>query len=223
MFDWDGTLVDTLEVKIRNAGALFEETFGISHESVEAAYRRRSGLPRRQLFEGIIGELRLPALREESFQTLSQAFSERNQAAFNSMSREQLVPEDTLLALEVFSSKGYPLFVSSAAAKEEIRQVASALRIEHFFAAILGSEPAFSKGVDHLNYIRKKCNADLSQIVYIGDEPTDILLGREAGVLTVGKAGTYSPERLAQAGADQVVACLQDVTPWLEIQEMTGA
>ena len=196
VFDWDGTLVDTLEIKIRNAGALFAEMFGTSRASVEAAYRRHSGLPRRQLFEAIGAAVGLEVFKEEMYQLLSQQFTKKNQASFAQAEMEQLVPQDTRRLLEALQLQGNPLFVSSAADPEEVLQLAGVLKLDHFFAAILGSKPGFSKGTEHLSYIQNHCNANRSQIVFIGDEPADILLGRQAGVLTIAKAGTYPAERL---------------------------
>jgi len=51
VFDWDGTLIESLPLKIRNAGRLFEETFGVPRAGIEAAYRVHSGIPRRQLLD----------------------------------------------------------------------------------------------------------------------------------------------------------------------------
>jgi len=219
MFDWDGTLVDTLETKIRNAGALFEEVFGINPESVEAAYRQHSGLPRRRLFEAILQDLNLPDLHDDTYQILSQGFTEKNQAALTPSNREQLVPQDTLFALEALSQRGFPLFVSSSAEPGEVRQIARDLDLDHYFVAILGSQPGFSKGRDHVNYVLTKINASPSKIVFVGDEPADVLLGREAGVLTVAKAGTYPPERLSDEGADAVVGSLGELVAWLDQRE----
>jgi mannose-1-phosphate guanylyltransferase len=56
LFDWDGTLIDSLDLKIRNAGALFERALGIPHDKVEVVYRQHSGLPRRQVFRAICQE-----------------------------------------------------------------------------------------------------------------------------------------------------------------------
>lgn len=220
VFDWDGTLVNTLEIKIHNAGALFAESFGINPGSVEAAYRQHSGLPRRQLFQAIIAELGMPALPEETFLALSRSFSEKNQAAFTRSNREQLLSQDTLLTLEALYSTGNPLFVSSAADQQEVRQLAAALQLDHFFVEILGSEPGFSKGSEHLNYIIKKCNSSPSQIVFIGDEPTDIFLGRQASVLTIAKAGTYPADRLVEEGADFVITSLGELIPWLDQEKI---
>lgn len=218
VFDWDGTLVATLEIKIRNAGALFEEMFGISHASVEASYRRHSGLPRSQLFRAIGKDVDLDAFDEDTYQLLSQRFTEKNRVAFAHLKKDQIVPHDTLHVLEALYAKGYPLFISSAAAPDEVRQVAASLQLDHFFAAILGSEPGFSKGADHLNYIRNFCNTSLSHIVFIGDEPADILLGRQAGVLTIAKAGTFPPKILIDEGADGVITSFRELIPWLDQQ-----
>ena len=51
LFDWDGTLINSLEIKIRNASMVFHEILGANPEKIGEAYRHYSGIPRRQLFE----------------------------------------------------------------------------------------------------------------------------------------------------------------------------
>ena len=76
LFDWDGTLIDSLPAKVRNAGRLFEQEFGLSPEAVALAYRRVSGIPRKQLFASICADNGLPPLDDNAYQQLSQRFTE---------------------------------------------------------------------------------------------------------------------------------------------------
>ena len=78
MFDWDGTLICSLEWKIHNGGILFSEVFGVPALDVEAAYRLHSGIPRRELFAAICKEVDLPALDQEQYSMMSTRFSEMN-------------------------------------------------------------------------------------------------------------------------------------------------
>ena len=58
VFDLDGTLMLSLDVKVKSAGALWCETFSlVSRDAVEAAYRHHSGAPRRQLFNKIAADV----------------------------------------------------------------------------------------------------------------------------------------------------------------------
>jgi phosphoglycolate phosphatase-like HAD superfamily hydrolase len=218
LFDWDGTLVNSLETKIENASRLFSAEFNLPPQGIAAAYRRHSGIPRRQLFEAICAENGLPPLTEAHFERLSLDFSASNLARLTDPSNTGLVPQDTRLALAALRACAYPLYVSSAAVAEEIRLVARAFDLEAAFCEMLGSTPGFGKGPEHVNYVLCQQSARRGQIVFVGDEPLDVVLGRAAGVLTIAKIGTYPAGRLLEAGADHVVSSLSALPDLLSKQ-----
>lgn len=216
LFDWDGTLIDSLDLKIRNAGALFEQALGIPPDKVEEVYRQHSGLPRRQVFQAICQENGLKELEEAEFDNLSRRFSEVNLALFTDPGRTNLVVPETRRALGTLTKCGYPLYVSSSAETEELRTIAQAHGLDGFFQKIMGSRPGFNKGKEHIDFVLQKQSANKNQIVFVGDEPFDIIIGQEAGVLTIAKVGTYSAERLSQSEPNYVVASLGEIPGILE-------
>lgn len=216
MFDWDGTLIDSLEIKIANAAHLFEASFGVPAEQVKAAYRRHSGVPRRQLFALICRESGLPELDETRFEQLSQRFTALNLAAMSGAQAQELVSPDTRSTLQTLASRGYPLYVSSAADPGEIRKIARAVGLESYFQDILGSLPGFGKGRQHVEHVLQEQHAQRQAVVFIGDDPADIDLGHAAGVLAIAKAGTFPPERLAERQPDHIIFSLSELLPILE-------
>jgi HAD superfamily hydrolase (TIGR01549 family) len=220
LFDWDGTLINSLDIKVHNAGELFEQALGLSRREVESAYRRHSGIPRRPLFDAICRETGHPPLEEGLYAQLSARFSHSNrqaltQAALDPESRRQLLPMDTIETLKALHEKGYPLYISSSADTKEIEAIAQVLGLAEYFQEILGSQPGFTKGKDHAEFVMQRSNLRREQLVFVGDEPTDIALGRQAGVLTIAKAGTYPASILEQAGPDYIVQSLIEVIPIL--------
>jgi phosphoglycolate phosphatase len=211
LFDWDGTLIDSLPTKVRNAGKLFEQEFGLSPEDVALAYRRVSGIPRKQLFASICADNGLPPLDDEAYQQLSQRFTEMNLASLTDPVAKNIVAPETFETLSALKAAGYPLYVSSSADPHEIRQGASALGLNGFFTEIMGSVPGFGKGKQHVAHVLQSQAARASQLVFVGDEPADITLGRLAGVRTVAKAGTYTSEFLVQENPDNIIAALSEL------------
>ena len=209
LFDWDGTLINSLEIKISNAASIFHKILGLPQENVAAAYRRHSGIPRQQLFAAICTENNHPPLDTPQYQSLSQRFSELNLTALTSLQTSGLVPEDTRAVLPVLRDLGYPMYVSSSAISEELHQIARAHGLEVYFQQILGSAPGFNKGIEHVEYVRDLQQASLDRILFIGDEPTDIMLGHQAGVRVIAKTGTYPAHKLVEYGADHVIASLE--------------
>ena len=233
-FDWDGTLVKTLDLKISNAAHLFQHEFGVHPESVEAAYRRHSGIPRRQLFEAICADLSLPELNQARFAALSRQFTQLNRQAIEDRTAAWAVEgqptgTESLLAsacpqtLKTLFEAGCTLYISSSADPDEIRPVAQMLGLEKYFhqsgGEILGSQPGFSKGPQHIAYALNRAAgqdaaaqaAGHASLFFVGDEPADIRLGRQGGAFTIAVAGTWSPERLAQEKPDAVVTSLEEV------------
>jgi phosphoglycolate phosphatase-like HAD superfamily hydrolase len=211
LFDWDGTLIDSLPAKVRNAGRLFEQEFGLRPKDVALAYRRVSGIPRKQLFTSICADNGLPPLDDDTYQQLSQRFTEMNLASLTDPEAKNIVTPETVETLSALKAAGYPLYVSSSADPHEIRQGASALGLNGFFTEIMGSVPGFGKGPQHVAHVLQSQAARADQVVFIGDEPADITLGRLAGVRTVAKAGTYTSEILVKENPDHIIGTLSEL------------
>jgi phosphoglycolate phosphatase-like HAD superfamily hydrolase len=212
VFDWDGTLIESLPLKIQNAGQLFEENFCVRRAAVEAAYKIHSGIPRRQLFEAICADNGLPALTDDQFDSLSAEFTFRNQRSLSGMQ----VSVEVTFTLGTLRAKGYPLYVSTSAAPDEVQAIAESLVLSHYFEDILGSKNEFTKGLMHIEHILLQQPVGKGKIWFVGDEPNDVILGKQAGVRTVVKLGSHPRERLAAAEPDYIIENLSELIPLLE-------
>jgi phosphoglycolate phosphatase-like HAD superfamily hydrolase len=212
VFDWDGTLIESLPLKIQNAGQLFQETFEVSAGDVEAAYRIHSGIPRRQLFDAICEEVEIPALTDEPFSDLSIKFTARNCESVSNLQVEPAV----ISTLETLNGFGYPLFISTSAAPDEVQTVAKSLELDSYFKEILGSHEDFTKGPVHIDYILNRFPVERNRLWFVGDEPNDVLLGKKAGVRTVARTGSHPQERLMAAQPDVLIESITELIPLLE-------
>ena len=216
LFDWDGTLVNSLDIKIHNAGILFQERMDLPSEKVEAAYRVHSGIPRRQLFDAILADLGQPSLGDVEFDSLSRSFSEKNMQALTDRSQPGLFPATTVQVLEKLLHTGCLLYVSSSADTDEIREIAGSLGLADYFyrsgGEIFGSRPGFSKGSQHVEQICSSQKLGVDELVFVGDDPADIRLGHAAGVFTVAKAGTCTADVLQVYHPDAIINSLDEMT-----------
>jgi phosphoglycolate phosphatase-like HAD superfamily hydrolase len=216
LFDWDGTLVNSLDVKIRNAGILFHQCLDLAPERVEKAYRLHSGIPRRQLFDAILADLGQPSLDDKNFSSLSQAFSDANRDTLRDRSLQGLIPAATPLILESLLQIGCLLFISSSAVTDEIKDIAGNLGLADYFMRsggdIFGSRPGFNKGSQHVEYICTRYKLSEEELVFVGDDPADIHLGQAAGVFTIARAGTYSAAALQIYKPDAIINSLDELT-----------
>jgi phosphoglycolate phosphatase-like HAD superfamily hydrolase len=216
LFDWDGTLVDSLDIKVHNAGKLFAQKLGLDPQAVEASYRRHSGVPRHQLFEAICRENGLASLSPARFDRLSEHFSEMNLAALSDPHTPGLVPEATPATLRALQARGCRMYVSSSSVAQELELLAHGLGLRDYFDGILGSRPGFGKGPQHVAYVIEETSTSREQIVMIGDDVTDVRLGQEAGVLTVAKTGTHTRQRLKQEEPGYIIDSLRELVGILE-------
>ena len=202
LFDWDGTLVDTLPQKVRNAGRIFGDILGHDPHMVEQAYRRYSGIPRRALFDAIavaVGDL---PLKDRVYAQLSKGFSALNQM---STGVDHVFP-GVPATLSGLRSVGLTLIVSSSAVPEDIAHGVEATGLARHFADAWGSEDGFAKGPGHVSHACQKYGLQPWDICIVGDEPADIRLARDANARSVALEGTRSRGELAALEPDGVIS-----------------
>jgi len=208
LFDWDGTLVNSLDLKVHNAGVLFNDRFGYSTASVEKAYRTHSGVPRRVLFDAISLDVGDRTLSDNEYEELSSAFTELNLSNLTS----GYLFSDTIETLDYLKGCGIKLFVSSSAIPEDVTASATNLGISDSFVEVLGSFEGFGKGIEHVSYVCEKYNLKKRNIIMVGDESADINLAKAAEVYSVAKVGSLEKSELSELGANKIISSLSELS-----------
>ena len=213
VFDWDGTIVNTMPLKIKNASEIFTEYYDVPTEDAAESYKKYSGVSRRELFNLIAKENIGKELSTFVFNRLSAEFTSRN---IDSYKKNKVFDENNREALLWFSEQKMMLFISSSAVKDEIEELAEYLDLKKFFNEILGSSGNFKKGKPHINYIKNKFNLVTSQIMFVGDEKPDMRLANRLGVMCVGISNGKPKDTLYTEFADYVMHNL------IELKEFLG-
>lgn len=208
IFDWDGTLVNSLDMKIENAGQLFNTFFGYSSELVEQAYRQHSGVPRRVLFDAISNSVGSRDLTDSEYFKISCEFTELNLFNLN----ENHLFNDTVSTLDYLNTVGLNLFVSSSATPEDVVASAKRLGIYDKFVKVLGSVKGFGKGPEHISYILNKYNLNSENVVMVGDERADVMLAKMANVYSVAKRGSLKETELTELNPDLIISSLSELS-----------
>ncbi len=164
VFDWDGTIVDTMALKRMNIALLFQDVYGVAYEKTLKSLDEHSGIPRKDLFQSIAREHIERSLTDSEFQHLSSAFTAKN---LDSFKEHNIFDSSKAQALKRLKGN-YLLFVSSAAPSDEILFLSDHLNIRGFFAELLGSFSGFSKGQEHFNYISSHYGFKLEEILFVG-------------------------------------------------------
>lgn len=181
VFDWDGTLFDSMPYKRANFCALFSEISSTGQDEMLQLHSRYSGLPRRTLFEHVAVALRGTGLSEPEFEALSLRYT-----GLNIDSSLRVAPfADALHAVPLLRALGFRLYVSSSSAPEELLPVVENSGFAGSFAQTLGSRPRFNKGKEHIAHIAHVEGAALEKMLFVGDDAQDVVLGSEAGVDTL--------------------------------------
>jgi phosphoglycolate phosphatase-like HAD superfamily hydrolase len=178
VFDWDGTLFDSMPNKTRNLGILLHRHFNFPPETVMTLYRRYSGISRRKLLTQIISELKPGfSLSYGTFQKLSDEFSQLNLEANKNA---PLFP-DVLPCLDRLHHSGQALYISSSSRPEELGPLVTMTGIESQFKAIFSSRQGFDKGKEHLTEICRLENCLPKNLLVIGDDVQDVVLAEKFG------------------------------------------
>jgi len=162
VFDFDGTLADSMPFLESIGVEMMMKYIGISEEEATSRYRSTTGLPYEQQVK------------------MSFPDDSRNQAAIEEFEHlkierifEQELFPDSVATVERVRTKGIDVFVSSSTFQPTIEEYFRRRGILHLFKAILGYRPGFEKGADHFNHIHKTYDIPYDKIVFVGDSLKD--------------------------------------------------
>ena len=213
VFDWDGTVVDTMPIKICNASNIFSEQYDVDSESIAESYRKYSGISRRDLFDLIAKENIGRELSKIEFNRLSSEFTSRNVESYKT---NKVFDNNNRKVLVKIREHGFMMFISSSANKDEIEKLAMLLDLKKYFEEILGSTGHFKKGMAHINYIKKKYGLKTTQIMFVGDERADMRLAGRLGVMCVGVVNNKEKNELKDEFGDYVIQELSSIVELLQ-------
>jgi len=187
LFDFDGVLVDSLDV--------YEKTVTDCLQQIgQPLTRGRAEFL--ELFEGNFYEsLAQKGVNMDKFFAASvDILSKVNYA--------EMTPFDAIRPVLRELKQNHPMIVISS---NDTPTIVEALRLYDFngiFSEVLGSDFMLSKK-DKILHVISQYNVTLQDIYYIGDTTGDIKEGKQAGVKTVGVTwGWHSKEKMAAARPD---------------------
>ncbi len=210
MLDWDGTLIDSLPIKIENAARLFAAVFDADPAAVSRSYGHYSGIPRRRLFDAIAQDCLGRPLDDADFADMSERFSAENRKQIAAKGRLRTGVRETL---ESLSAAGIKLYVSTSAVENEVEPLVEKFGLRTLFSGVLGSRMGFAKGEDHVAYAEKETGTGRDQMAGVGDDVLDIDLFKAARIVPVGIVGTRTRKELSDRGAAMVIDRIDELLP----------
>lgn len=206
IFDFDGTIVDSMSFLVEVAAGLLSSRYGMDPDRARQAYIDTTGLP-------FVKQMEIIAPGDSR--------NRETVAAFEARKRESLLDfslfPDAPGAVRRIRQSGIKACVSSGNYEELIAEVLEVRGLE--FDLVMGFRPGFEKGIDHFRFAMGTFGATADQVLFVGDSKKDGLAARSAGVRFIARAGLLSAEEFADAlPGVLVIDTLYEMIPVLGIE-----
>jgi len=193
IFDFDGTLADSMPFLEQIGVEMMMKYFGVSKEDATHRYRSTTGLPYEQQVKMNFPDHPKCETTIEEFEKL------KIDRIF-----DQNLFDDTEDTVRKLNDMGIDVFVSSSTFQTTIEEYFRRLGILDLFRGILGYRPGFEKGADHFNHINSEYNIQFEDMLFVGDSLKDY--ERSQGFCNfIGILGMFSSEDFNSKGHDGIV------------------
>lgn len=191
VFDFDGVILESVEIKTRAFAALFER-WPEHRDEIVRLHLENAGVSRYEKFVRIYREILDEPLAKGELERLGEQFS---RLVYDEILGCDFVPgaHEFLERL----ARDNRLFVASGTPEEEMRDIVGRRGLARFFAGVYGS-PA-SKG-EILRRILREEELAPNELVFVGDAVADYEGAREAGVPFIARVQPGEEDHLPQEG-----------------------
>lgn len=178
VFDFDGVILDSVEIKTRTFGELFKDYGPEAVKYVTSYHERHGGVSRYVKFRHYYDKLLGREITDEEMRELDRRF---NETALEQLSKTPLLP-----GVRDFIEYAYgkwPLYVASGAPNKELAYLLELFAISDYFKGVYGSPPPKS---ENLATIIARESADPAKVLMVGDSGTDLAAAEDNGTLFLG-------------------------------------
>lgn len=199
IFDFDGTLVDTMQIFADVASHLISENYGIEKEEARRLYFKTSGLPFKEQLEIIFPN-------NEKNAGVALAY----EAEKNDATQDIKITDESFASLQALKNSDYDLIISSNNFQYNIDNFVINNELTNFFALQLGFRDGFGKGRDHFGHIKNELGVDDNSMLFIGDSLNDYKLAKENKIDFIGKIGTFSEADFHELSKE--IRCIRSIS-----------
>jgi phosphoglycolate phosphatase-like HAD superfamily hydrolase len=187
IFDWDGTLFNSMKVKKENFVEAFIENFNITFlnksevsTKILRMYEEFSGLPRETIYLKMLKNFKI-SKDSDKFNNFNEIFTNKNKEKLLNSN----IFSDAIKALEKLVDKKKYIFISSSVPQDELTFFVKQKLEKNILAnisGVLGSDGNFCKGEAHIAYISNKLKIGKAQMLFISDDISDYKIYKNNGV-----------------------------------------
>jgi HAD superfamily hydrolase (TIGR01549 family) len=178
IFDFDGVILDSVDIKTRAFARLFEEHGPEVVGQVVAYHLANGGVSRFRKFAHIHEHLIRAPLSDEESERLGERFSE--------LVFDEVVKAAWITGAPEFLAENcarYRLFVASGTPQDELERIVQLRGLGKYFASIHGS-PATKDEI--ARHILAEHRLEKNEVVFIGDAMTDYRAAEACGLAFIG-------------------------------------
>lgn len=189
IFDFDGTIADTLPIAIECAESVLGD-LGLTDEKIN----KYKNMTVRQL----INELDVPYHRIPKYVVIARSFIKQN------------IPKITVFqglteVIKQLHDSGYRLYIVSSNSVENINTILSNNELNQYFESIVGGVGVFGKTIALKSTI-KKYKIDKKTCIYIGDEVRDIKASNKVGLPIISVTWGFNGEQILSSNKPDFIA-----------------
>lgn len=192
IFDFDGVLVESVDVKTQAFADLYAEYGDRIVEQVREYHLQNGGVSRFKKFRYYHEILLGKGLTAEEEISLGDRFSEYVENA--------VIKAEYVAGAYEFLEKNYqstPLFVASATPDQELQRIVSSRNMSHYFLAVHGSPRSKATIIQE---VLSKYSFDRDRVLMVGDAMSDYEGAIASGVKFMGRVLQYPQTKPFPAG-----------------------
>ena len=205
VFDFDGVVLESNEVKTRAFATLFADH--PTRQQIVEHHLANLGVSRYDKFRYIYSEILERELTEEAMVELDHRFSALVRQEILACPFVPGAPE----ALETLARR-LPLFIASATPESELREIVKARGLTVLFRGVLGSPRPKE---DLLREVLQTLDVEADAVVFVGDTMNDLGCAQRVGMSFVGRV--VDAERNPFPNTIRVVADLRELEGVLSV------
>ena len=196
IFDFDGTLADTMSFLTEKATELISKNYGIAEEEARRRYLETSGLD-------FPSQLEILFPSDPKNRKIAEIFEAEKQSRI----MELPLFQDTVKTLRAFREENLKLFLCSSTDSELLKRYCKEKGIYDFFEECLGLKPGFRKQ-KQLLYIIEKYGFKPNEVLFVGDSLKDGEISGKAGIPFLGISRIFEKRDFSRKG----LSCIEDLT-----------
>ena len=182
IFDFDGVLVESAEIKTEAFRELFNQ-YSLEINKIVEYHEKNMGISRYVKFRHIYNDILNRSISPQEEEELGRKFS---QIVMEKILRAPLAP-GTIKYLEEHYQK-YPFFIASGTPEEELHFIVVEKGLSKYFKETHGTP---KKKNEIITDIQNRYKWKPEEVLFVGDAETDLMAARESGTKFVARMASW--------------------------------